>query len=64
MVVTTRWCKKTMDPPMPSKVDIDTSRDDDVVKKGGDFENETEKNVVVINKVVPYLDLRHLFNID
>ena len=58
MTVTT-WgvgggAKQTMDPPMPSEVEIDTSRDDNMVKKVRNPKNATEKEVVVTDKLVPF----------
>lgn len=47
MVVNTRRGKKTMDPPMPSKVDVDTRRDDDVVERRREPKNATEREVIV-----------------
>uniref|UniRef100_M1D846 Integrase core domain containing protein n=1 Tax=Solanum tuberosum TaxID=4113 RepID=M1D846_SOLTU len=53
MEVTTRGGKQTIDPPMPSVVDIETRKDDDVVEVSGESENATQKDAEITQKVVP-----------
>uniref|UniRef100_M1DX35 Integrase core domain containing protein n=1 Tax=Solanum tuberosum TaxID=4113 RepID=M1DX35_SOLTU len=53
MAVTTRGSKQTIDPPMPSGVESENSKDDDVMEVSGESENATEKEAEVTQKVVP-----------
>uniref|UniRef100_M1D9P3 Integrase core domain containing protein n=1 Tax=Solanum tuberosum TaxID=4113 RepID=M1D9P3_SOLTU len=53
MAVTTRGGKQTIDPHMPSGVEIENSKNDDAVEVSGESENATEKEVEVTQKVVP-----------
>ncbi|KAK4707101.1 hypothetical protein R3W88_033350 [Solanum pinnatisectum] len=53
MAVTTRKGKQTIDPPMSSGEESETSKDDAVVEVSGESENATEKKVEVTQKVVP-----------
>ncbi|XP_049345101.1 uncharacterized protein LOC125809547 [Solanum verrucosum] len=53
MEVTTLGGKQTIDPPMPSGVEIGNSKDDDVVEVSGKSENAIEKEADVTQKVVP-----------
>ncbi|XP_049345740.1 uncharacterized protein LOC125810277 [Solanum verrucosum] len=47
--------KQTIDPPMPSGVEVEASKNDDVIKVNGEFEIATEKKVEITQKVVPIL---------
>jgi len=53
MEVTTRGGKQTIDPPIPSGMEIETSKDDDVVEVSGESENAMEKEAEITQKVVP-----------
>uniref|UniRef100_M1DY48 Integrase core domain containing protein n=1 Tax=Solanum tuberosum TaxID=4113 RepID=M1DY48_SOLTU len=53
MAVTTRGGKQTIDPPIPSGMEIETSKDDDVVEVSGESENAMEKEAEITQKVVP-----------
>ncbi|KAK4713472.1 hypothetical protein R3W88_019379 [Solanum pinnatisectum] len=56
MVVTTREGKQTIDPPMPSEVEIVVEKDDDEIEVIGESKNATEKEAVITQKVVPMLE--------
>ncbi|XP_049359584.1 uncharacterized protein LOC125824281 [Solanum verrucosum] len=51
--LTTRGGKQTIDPPMPSEVQIVAERDDDEIKVTGEFKKATKNEVEVTQKVVP-----------
>uniref|UniRef100_M1DEH6 Integrase core domain containing protein n=1 Tax=Solanum tuberosum TaxID=4113 RepID=M1DEH6_SOLTU len=53
MVVTTRGGKQTIDPPMPSVVDVEIRKEDEVVEVREETENATEKEAKISQKVVP-----------
>ncbi|KAK4713604.1 hypothetical protein R3W88_019511 [Solanum pinnatisectum] len=53
MAITTRGGKQTIDPPMPSGVETDVIKDDDMVMVTRESENATEKEEEVTQKVVP-----------
>ncbi|XP_049406266.1 uncharacterized protein LOC125869909 [Solanum stenotomum] len=53
MTVTTRGGKQTIDPPMPSRVEVKVSKDDEVIEVNGEPENATEKEVEITQKVIP-----------
>ncbi|XP_049348181.1 uncharacterized protein LOC125812747 [Solanum verrucosum] len=53
MEVTTREGKQTIDPPMPSEVEIVVERYEDEIKVSGESKNATEKEVEVTKTVVP-----------
>ncbi|KAK4733798.1 hypothetical protein R3W88_008059 [Solanum pinnatisectum] len=51
IAVTTRGGKQTIDPPMLYGVEIETSKDNDVVEVSGEFQNATEREVELTQKV-------------
>uniref|UniRef100_M1DWJ6 Integrase core domain containing protein n=1 Tax=Solanum tuberosum TaxID=4113 RepID=M1DWJ6_SOLTU len=53
IAVTTRGVKQTIDPPMPSVVDVEIGKEDDVVEVREESENATEKEAEISQKVVP-----------
>ncbi|XP_049368331.1 uncharacterized protein LOC125833225 [Solanum verrucosum] len=53
MTVTTRGGKQTIDPPMPSGVEVEASQNDDVIEVNGESENATEKEAEITQKGVP-----------
>ncbi|KAK4717987.1 hypothetical protein R3W88_016325 [Solanum pinnatisectum] len=53
MAVTTRGGKQTIDPPMPFGVEVEASKNDDVIEVNAESENATEKEVEITQKVVP-----------
>ncbi|KAK4737224.1 hypothetical protein R3W88_000921 [Solanum pinnatisectum] len=53
MTVTIRGGKQTMDPPMPSEIEIVAKRDNDEVEVTGESKNATKKEAEVTQKVVP-----------
>jgi len=54
MAVTTRGGKQTIDPPMPSDVEIVVEKDDDdEIEVTGESKNATEKEEEVTQKVIP-----------
>uniref|UniRef100_M1D9V1 Integrase core domain containing protein n=1 Tax=Solanum tuberosum TaxID=4113 RepID=M1D9V1_SOLTU len=53
MAVTTRGGKQTIDPLMPSGVDVEIRKEDDVVEFREETENATEKEAKISQKVVP-----------
>ncbi|KAK4731210.1 hypothetical protein R3W88_024198 [Solanum pinnatisectum] len=53
MAVTTRGGKETIDPPMPSEVEIVVEKDDDEIEVSGEYNNATEKEAEITQKVVP-----------
>uniref|UniRef100_M1DQL8 Integrase core domain containing protein n=1 Tax=Solanum tuberosum TaxID=4113 RepID=M1DQL8_SOLTU len=53
MIVTTRGGKQTIDPFMPSVVDAEMTKEDDVVEAREEFETATEQEAEISQKVVP-----------
>uniref|UniRef100_M1DZG5 Integrase core domain containing protein n=1 Tax=Solanum tuberosum TaxID=4113 RepID=M1DZG5_SOLTU len=53
MAVTTRGGKQTIDPHMPSVVDVEIRKEDDVVEVREESENATEKKAKISQKLVP-----------
>ena len=53
MAITTRGCKQTIDPPMPTNEKKVTKDTDNVVDINGEVEDNTTKDVEVPEKVTP-----------
>ena len=53
MAITTRGCKETIDPPMPSNKENVRNDDDKVIKGSGEEEESNGKNAEVPMKVIP-----------
>ena len=53
MAITTRGCKQTIDPPMPSHEDKVRNDNDKVVEGSGEAEDSTGKDAEVPIKVIP-----------
>ncbi|XP_049357125.1 uncharacterized protein LOC125821804 [Solanum verrucosum] len=53
MAVTTRGGKHTIEPPMPSEVEIVVQKDDDEIEVTGESKNATEKEAKITQKDVP-----------
>ena len=51
MAITTRGCKETIDPPMPSNEEKVIKDNDKVVEVSGEVEDNTGKNAEVTKKV-------------
>ena len=54
MTITIRGGKQTIDPPMPSKVEDDIRKDDEVVKDSRELVDKVMKEVEVSHKVVAF----------